>query len=181
MKNKNLKNHDNWKTPNNLYQELNKEFNFNFDPCPLNSTVDGLLINWGERNFINPPYSRKLKEKFIKKAFEESKKGKLCVMLLPVSTSTKIFHEIIQPNAEIRFLKGRVKFEGINTFGIKVSNKSGMHDSMVVIFREYTNSKNTKIITNNTESKVKIGTFSKEEISELVVQHTKKKRTSLFE
>jgi len=55
-------------------------------------------------------------------------------MLLPVSTSTKIFHEIILPNAKIRFLQKRVRFEGINTFGELVTNKTGMHDSMIVIF-----------------------------------------------
>ena len=92
------------------------------------------MVEWGERNFINPPYSRNLKEAFIKKAYLESKKGKLCIMLLPVSTSTKIFHEYIYNKAKIRFLKGRVKFEGINTFGEPVSNKAGMHDSMIVIF-----------------------------------------------
>ena len=69
------------------------------------------------------------------KAIEESKKGKLCVMLLPVSTSTKLFHEHIQPNVkEIRFVKGRIKFLGVNTKGEYVTNKSPMHDSMVVIF-----------------------------------------------
>ena len=69
------------------------------------------------------------------KAIEESKKGKLCVMSLPVSTSTKLFHEHIQPNAkEIRFVKGRIKFLGVNTKGEYVTNKSPMHDSMVVIF-----------------------------------------------
>ena len=69
------------------------------------------------------------------KAIEESKKGKLCVMLLPVSTSTKLFHEHIQPNAkEIRFVKGQIKFLGVNTKGEYVTNKSPMHDSMVVIF-----------------------------------------------
>ena len=84
---------------------------------------------------MNPPYSRKLKEAFVIKAIEESKKGKLCVMLLPVSTSTKLFHEHIQPNAkEIRFVKGRIKFLGVNTKGEYVTNKSPMHDSMVVIF-----------------------------------------------
>lgn len=76
----------------------------------MNSKFDGLKIEWHFRNYINPPYLRTLKEAFIRKAFEESKKGKLCVMLLPVSTSTKIFHEIIYHNAKIRFLKGRVKF-----------------------------------------------------------------------
>src|SRR5690554_5013330 len=98
MKNRNLNHSDNWETPPKLYQELDDEFNFDFDPCPINfgeitEDTDGLLIEWGERNYINPPYSRKLKEAFVKKAIEEANKGKLCVMLLPVSTSTKLFHD----------------------------------------------------------------------------------------
>jgi hypothetical protein len=94
------------------------------------------LCGWtGERNYINPPYSRNLKEAFVLKAIEESKKGKLCVMLLPVSTSTKLFHEHIQPNAnEIRFVKGRIKFIGVNTKGELVNDKAPMHDSMIVVF-----------------------------------------------
>lgn len=134
MKNRNLDHKDDWATPKWLYDELNKEFNFDFDPCPLNSEFNGLVAIWGKRNFVNPPYSRKLKEAFIRKAYEESTYGKLCVMLLPVSTSTKIFHEIIYPNAKIRFLRGRVNFEGVNSRGEKVNNKCGMHDSMIVIF-----------------------------------------------
>jgi site-specific DNA-methyltransferase (adenine-specific) len=136
MKNRNLEHSDHWATPKELYNNLKKEFNFDFDPCPLNSDFNGLIIEWGKSNFINPPYSRKLKEDFVIKSIEESKKGKLCVMLLPVSTSTKLFHKIILPNAkEIRFLEGRVKFLGINTKGEYVTNKSPMHDSMIVIFK----------------------------------------------
>tara|TARA_R100001463_G_scaffold29063_1_gene66328 strand:+ start:2643 stop:3062 length:420 start_codon:yes stop_codon:yes gene_type:complete len=139
MKNRNLNHSDNWKTPPELFESLDKEFSFDFDPCPLNHNVeewDGLQIEWGKRNFVNPPYSRKLKELFVKKAIEESKKGKLCVLLLPVSTSTKLFHDHILPNKkEIRFLRGRVKFIGINTFGNLVQNKAGMHDSMIVILK----------------------------------------------
>jgi len=137
MKNQNLNNVDDWKTPPEVYDKLNDEFNFDFDPCPLKHNTNewsGLEIDWGKRNFINPPYSRKLKDAFVKKAVEESKKGKLCVLLLPVSTSTVLFHDYIKPNAkDIRFLRGRVKFIGINTFGEPVSNKDGMHDSMIVI------------------------------------------------
>ena len=125
--------HDNWATPKEVYKKLNKEFHFDFDPCPLNYIQDGLTIKWGKSNFINPPYSRKLKEAFISKAFKESKKGKLCVMLLPVSTSTKIFHKIILPNAEIRFWKGRIDFLANGKENEKY--KSGQMDSMVVIFR----------------------------------------------
>lgn len=131
MKNR-KKQHDNWATPKEVYDVLDAEFHFDFDPCPLNSTQDGLLIEWGNRNFVNPPYSRKLKEAFIKKAFEESKKGKLCVLLLPVSTSTKIFHEVILPNAQIRFWEGRIKF--LHNGKEDPKYKAGQHDSMVVVF-----------------------------------------------
>lgn len=140
MKNRNLEHSDNWATPKEFYDKLNVEFSFDFDPCPLNTNEitpdnDGLLIEWGKKNYINPPYNRKLKEAFVIKAINESKKGNICVMLLPVSTSTKLFHNYILPNAkEIRFIKGRIKFIGINTKGELVNNKSPMHDSMIVIF-----------------------------------------------
>lgn len=138
MKDRNLIHSDNWATPKEFYDELNKEFNFDFDPCPINHNLeqwDGLEVEWKSSNYINPPYSQKLKEAFVKKAIEESKKGKVCVMLLPVSTSTKLFHEHILPNKkEIRFVKKRIKFIGINTKGELVNNKTPMHDSMIIIF-----------------------------------------------
>jgi site-specific DNA-methyltransferase (adenine-specific) len=138
MKNRNLSHSDNWKTPPELYESLNKEFQFNFDPCPYSEgepAFDGLQIEWRERNYINPPYSRTLKESFIKKAIEESQRGRLCVMLLPVSTSTKIFHDYILPaKPEIRFVRGRIAFHGYNTKGEWTTRNAGMHDSMLVIF-----------------------------------------------
>jgi site-specific DNA-methyltransferase (adenine-specific) len=135
MKNRNLPARDDWKTPQEIYQNLNKEFQFDFDPCPLHNDFDGLTIDWQQSNFINPPYSLKLKQAFVLKAIEESKKGKLCVMLLPVSTSTKLFHKYILPNAkDIRFIEKRIRFLGINTKGEYVTTKTPMHDSMIVIF-----------------------------------------------
>lgn len=135
MKNR-LPIHDNWETPESVLIPLREEFGDMFDPCPINYIQDGLSIEWHNVNFINPPYSRKLKEAFIIKAYNEAyKKGKTCILLLPVSTSTKIFHELILGQSEIRFLKGRVKFKGINSSGELVSNKCGQHDSMIVIFR----------------------------------------------
>lgn len=139
MKNRNLKNSNDWQTPKWFYDKLDAEFHFDFDPCPFRHDLkkwDGLQIDWGQRNFINPPYSQKEKEAFILKALEESKKNKLCVMLLPVSTSTKIFHNQILPNITepIRFIIPRLRFTGWNTKGEWVENKTGMHDSMIVIF-----------------------------------------------
>src|SRR3990172_6154181 len=153
MKNRNLVHTDDWATPPYFYDELNKCFKFNFDPTPFNHDVnkwDGLKIEWKERNYINPPYSQKLKEAFVIKAIEESKKGKLCVMLLPVSTSTQLYHKHILPNTDdITFIFKRIPFIGINTKGQYVNwhlwdkkapdnvehvKNSGMHDSMVVVF-----------------------------------------------
>jgi len=126
---------DHWATPDWLYDELNKEFKFDFDPCPLNSDFDGLKVKWGKSNFINPPYNRIDKPKFIQKAFEEWKKGSNCVLLIPSATGTKQFHELILPNAEIRFLKGRIAFKGCNSKGEYTEKNKGKHDSMIVIFK----------------------------------------------
>lgn len=141
-KTRHLEHSDHWETPPQLFADLNSEFDFDFDPCPLFADFDGLAIDWGQRNYVNPPYERFMKEAFVKKAIIEANKGKLCVCLLPVSTSTNLFHKYIQPNAkEIRFLKGRVRFRGVNTRGETVSEAtprvSAMHDSMIVIFGEH--------------------------------------------
>jgi phage N-6-adenine-methyltransferase len=141
MKNRNIAHKDEWSTPIDFYEKLDSIYHFDFDPCPLSydeitDDNNGLLINWGRSNFINPPYSRKLKDAFVLKAIEESKKGKLCVMLLPVSTSTKLFHDHILPNAtKIEFVRGRIGFIGINSFGVASTGKQKpMHDSMIVVF-----------------------------------------------
>ena len=93
----------------------------------------------GSSNFVNP-YSKKLKEAFVIKELKRVK-GKV-VFLLPVSTSTKLFHEYIKPNAtEIEFLKGRLKFGKLDeqgNFYIPLNEhgkeSSGTKDSMIVVF-----------------------------------------------
>jgi hypothetical protein len=117
---------------------LRKEFDFDFDPCPITHDtvkVDGLSIEWGNRTFCNPPYSVKAKTAFINKAVEEKNKGKLVVLLLPVSTSTRLFHDIILPNISepVRFFKGRIKFKGFRTNWEYTEKHSPMHDSMLVV------------------------------------------------
>ena len=98
---------DNWTTPKDVYDSLNKEFHFNDDPCPINGT-GGLEREWGTSTFVNPPYSD-LKN-WCKKAYEESQKGKTVVMLIPSRTDTKAWHDYCMKATEIRFIKGRLKF-----------------------------------------------------------------------
>jgi site-specific DNA-methyltransferase (adenine-specific) len=80
----------------------------------------------GCRVFCNPPYSEI--EKWVAKAFYESRKDKtLVVLLIPSRTDTRYFHNFIYNRAEIRFVKGRLKFgDGKN---------SAPFPSMLVIFR----------------------------------------------
>ena len=117
------------KTPDDLYNMLDKEFNFDFDPCPINPKFDGLkLMKWGKSNYINPPYNNQ--KAWVQRALFHywNEKGTIIVMLLPARTDTKLFHEIILPLAkEIRFIKGRLQF--------KQYTNSAPFPSMIVIFK----------------------------------------------
>lgn len=132
-------NSDEWETPNELFLEYDKIYNFDLDCCADESNKkcekyyskeqDALKIeDWeGKKIWCNPPYSRRLQDKFIKKCYEESKKGKTCVLLIPARTDKKIWHEIIFTYAyKIIFLKGRLKFSN--------SKNSAPFPSAIIIF-----------------------------------------------
>lgn len=114
-----------WSTPKELYDALNKEFDFNDDPCPLSENgIDGLLREWGTRTYCNPPYGRNI-GKWINKGYNESQQGKLVVMLIPCRTDTKWFHEYVL-KGEIRLIRGRLKFGD--------SKNSAPFPSAIVVF-----------------------------------------------
>lgn len=123
---------DKWATPKDLYEKLDDEFKFNFDPCPIDwkpTDPDGLIIPWGTSTFCNPPYSEVAK--WIKKASDESFRGNRVVMLINAITDTKAFHEYIYRKAEIRFVKGRISF--INPSN-PTKKQPNVKPSMIVIF-----------------------------------------------
>ena len=112
---------DSWSTPQDLYAKLNEKYNFDdFDPCPYiqeydDNSVDGTKIDWSNRTFVNPPYSKLKSTKknlgWVEKAHIEAQKGKFIVMLIPARTDTQWFHDIILKNDyKVEFLKGRLKF-----------------------------------------------------------------------
>jgi phage N-6-adenine-methyltransferase len=125
---------DKWGIPKELYDKLNSEFHFDFDPCPIDwkeGDADGLAIEWGASNFVNPPYSQVAK--WIEKSYNEWKKGKNVVMLINAITDTKAFHKYIVGNAEIRFVKGRIKFVNVENPEKSAPNVKA---SIIVIFRK---------------------------------------------
>ena len=104
-------------TPKSLYDILNAEFKFDFDPCPFCHDIskwNGLEIDWKKSNFVNPPYGKEI-SKWTKKAIVEMRKGNSSVFLITARTSSKYWMETIYRYAkEIRFLKTGVFFEGFD-------------------------------------------------------------------
>lgn len=132
--------HDTWLTPWDWRCQQQSRFGFSdFDPCPPDcdtAQFDGLNVDWDPKTFANIPYSQKLKERFFRKGYTESQKGKFVVILCPVSTSTKIFHELILPTAKIEFIQGRLPFEGIDNEGNWCNPYLGGDSLIVADWRE---------------------------------------------
>ena len=131
---------DEWATPTDLFEQLDNEFHFATDVCALPENAkcenyyspadNGLAREWSGTCWCNPPYSEW--EKWIRKAYEASLNGTTVVCLLASRTDTKAWHDLVMPSAaEIRFVKGRLKFGG--------STNSAPFPSVVVVFspRQY--------------------------------------------
>lgn len=131
---------DQWATPQAFYDGLNAEFKFTLDPCAdefnhkcdkyFTKEDDGLSQDWGgEVVFCNPPYGREI-PLWVKKCFDEVYSGNCpcAVMLIPARTDTQYFHRYIYHKAEVRFIKGRLRFGD--------SQNSAPFPSMVVVFRK---------------------------------------------
>ena len=120
---------DLWETPKELFDELNAEFHFNLDVCALSENAkcdqyytpeqDGLSQPLYGRCWCNPPYGRQV-WRWVEKAARSALEGATVVMLLPARTDTRWFHRWIYRRAEVRFLPGRLKFNGANFLVIMI-------------------------------------------------------------
>ena len=100
-----------WLTPKDVYDSLNDEFNFDFDPCPypLPEGFDGLTCEWGKSNYVNPPFGSIIHEgkkkgptAWARKAMLEADKGKKIGLLYPID---KWILMLLEYGAEVRNLK----------------------------------------------------------------------------
>lgn len=135
-----------WCTPQQFFDELDAEFHFVLDAAATHQNSkckrcftpedDGLIQNWdmGGAVYCNPPYGKEI-SLWVKKAYEEAQKGTTIVMLIPARTDTKYFHEYIYHKAEIRFVKGRLKFTDENG----TPKGTAPFPSMVVIYNRKDN------------------------------------------
>lgn len=104
-----------WLTPPKLLKELDSEFHFTFDPCPypLPAEFDGLSVDWGQSNYVNPPFGSIIQDgkkkgptAWARKAIVEQSKGKDVVLVYPIP---KWVLMLIRHATEIRNL-GDVKW-----------------------------------------------------------------------
>jgi len=128
-----------WATPWDLFNKINEKHG----PCDLDvcatkentkceryftENQNGLIQPWEGICWMNPPYGREI-GKWVKKAFQEVqiRNADKVICLLPARTDTKWFHLYILPyTKEIKFLRGRIKFEG--------AKNSAPFPSVIVIF-----------------------------------------------
>ena len=82
-----------WLTPPALYAELDAQYSFDFDPCPFPKPegFDGLTVEWGQSNYVNPPFGSIMHEgkkkgptAWARKAIAEHAKGKRVVLVYPI-------------------------------------------------------------------------------------------------
>lgn len=110
---------DDWATPPEVYRALRLEFRFTLDPCSshLNAKCerhytkadDGLTQDWGDHVvFMNPPYGREI-GRWMRKAYDSSRKGATVVCLVQARTDTRWWHQFAM-KGEIRLLPGRIRF-----------------------------------------------------------------------
>lgn len=127
-----------WSTPQTLFDELNREFSFDLDVCAeawnhkcdryFTPDVDGLSQDWTGTAWMNPPYGHEIRH-WIRKAYEESRKGSTVVCLIPARTETSWFQDYCL-KGEVRFVRGRIHFTD-------AKGRSGRprFGSAIVIFR----------------------------------------------
>lgn len=87
-------------TPPAVYADLDRHFHFDFDPCPLQPTFDGLspATAWGTCNYVNPPFS--CIGDWVARAVASRAR---CIMLLPFRINTKYWREHVLPNARVMY------------------------------------------------------------------------------
>lgn len=118
-------NYDSWTTPKDLFNKLNENFKFDIDACASDSnhlcneyyTIENSILNKVFENktiFMNPPYGRGIYP-FIKWCYDMQHNNNEIVLLVPVRSDTKWFHDFIynKQNVEIEFIKGRLRFGGV--------------------------------------------------------------------
>lgn len=130
--------HQNWRTPRGIFEELNAEYGFTLDGASepgngllsLASTAENPIGWGGHRVFCNPPWAN------IRPFLELAPAADLAVFLVPARTNVGWFHRALELGAEVRFFRGRPRFELPTHSG---SGHNSPVDCLLLVFRKSAN------------------------------------------
>jgi phage N-6-adenine-methyltransferase len=142
---------DEWETPPDLFATLNSEFGFTIDLaattqnalCPLyfDREADALKQKWEGVCWLNPPFGTPAKGadrtgrpavgRWVQKAHESAREGATVVCLLAARTDAHWWHDHVIPFAEIRYIRGRLKFR----LGESTKPSRATFPSVIAVFR----------------------------------------------
>lgn len=108
-------------TPDRIFDLIKEKWGLDreifYDPCPAGTPYkapiffNGLYGDWQKWNYVNPMFEVKTLTAFYKKAKEQMQICNYSIMLLPSKTDQDWFHDIIEKNYEIKWIKKRLKFK----------------------------------------------------------------------
>lgn len=115
---------DEWATPQDFFDAVHAEFQFEVDVCALPTSAkceryfapedDGLAQDWRGTCWMNPPYGDEIKH-WVKKAHDSALDNDATVAcLVPARVDTGWWWDYCR-HAEIRFLRGRLRFGDSDT------------------------------------------------------------------
>jgi phage N-6-adenine-methyltransferase len=119
-----------WGTPQGFFDRLDEEFGFTLEACAKRDNAkaynylgpdqeyegwrNGLAAQWPGVVWMNPPYGREVGI-WCAYASGQALHNHLChkvVALLPARTDTTWWHDWVMLAAEVRLVRGRLRFEG---------------------------------------------------------------------
>ncbi len=132
-----------WLPPDKM-KPLQDEFNFDFDPCPFPRPegFDGLEVDWGKSNWVNPPFTGMAKVPgkrkigpmaWARKALAEKEKGNTSVLIFPIY-QVRVISFLEDYEAEIRYA-GKIKWLAVEDGSPNPAESSSIQPCVILVVR----------------------------------------------